>query len=322
MTAALRAETRRLFARRLTLLALLGLLALIALFQLQVNELVTPPSAEDVAASQAEYQEYLKDWEANHSEWEAECLADGGSAQDCASARPEPDDWGLTARPYDEAAGTAVTFGAYLGGMVAFVVTASFIGAEITTGSLANWLTFVPNRRRVFASKLLVVTGFSLLVGLAAGAVTVGASALLTSAHGQPLTGLPDIVAMATRGSLVVTVFGVSGFCMALLTGSTGATIGVLLGGIFVLYVRTILAFSSRWAQQLSPWSPEVNLQAVLSRGTTYLVSTGSGPGIASEDYATAEKTLSMAHGLGYWSVVLALLIVVTWLVFRRRDVT
>lgn len=319
MRQVLRAEIRRLFTRRLTLLALLGLLALVALFQLQVNAMVTPPSPEAVAAAQAEYQEYLEDWEANHEEWEAECVADGGSAQECATERPDPEGWGLAATPYDEAAGMAVTFGAYLGGMVIFVVTASFIGAEVTTGSLANWLTFVPDRRRVYAGKLLVAAGFSLLVGLAVGALTVAVSALLTLAHGQPLTGLPDIVAMAARGALVVGIFGVLGFCVALLTGSTGATIGVLLGAIFVLYVRIVLAYASRWAQLPAPMSPDVNLQAVLNKGTTYATSAGSGTG---EGYPSVEKTLSVWHGLGYWAVVLALLIAVTWHVFRRRDVT
>ena len=33
------------------------------------------------------------------------------------------------------------------------------------------------------------------------------------------------------------------------------------------------------------------------------------------------EKTVSLAHGLGYWAVLLAALIAVTWLLFRRRDV-
>lgn len=319
MRQVLRAEIRRLFTRRLTLLALLGLLALVALFQLQVNAMVTPPSPEAVAAAQAEYQEYLEDWEANHEEWEAECVADGGSAQECATERPNPEGWGLAATPYDEAAGMAVTFGAYLGGMVIFVVTASFIGAEVTTGSLANWLTFVPDRRRVYAGKLLVAAGFSLLVGLAVSALTVAVSALLTLAHGQPLTGLPDIVAMAARGALVVGIFGVLGFCVALLTGSTGATIGVLLGAIFVLYVRIVLAYASRWAQLPAPMSPDVNLQAVLNKGTTYATSAGSGTG---EGYPSVEKTLSVWHGLGYWAVVLGLLIAVTWHVFRRRDVT
>ena len=48
------------------------------------------------------------------------------------------------------------SFAVYLGGMVLFVVMASFIGAEVTTGSLANWLTFVPSRATVLGSKLAV----------------------------------------------------------------------------------------------------------------------------------------------------------------------
>ena len=316
----LRAEIRRLFSRRLTLLALLGLLALVGLFQLQVNQLVTPPSPEDIAAAQREYGDYLEDWEAHHEEWEAECVAEGQSAEECETSRPEPSEYGLSATPFDNAATIAVEVGVYLGGMVVFIAMASFIGAEVGTGSLANWLTFVPNRRRVFVSKLLVVAGFSLLVGLAIGTLTVAAAALLTSAHGQPLTGLPEVTAAALRGSLVVMIFGVLGFCLALLTGSTGATIAMLLGGVFVLYVRIILTFGSRWAQRLSRWSPEVNLQAVLDNGATYTVDAGSGP--AGEDYRTIEKTISLMHGLGYWTVVLALAITVTWLVFRRRDVT
>jgi hypothetical protein len=34
------------------------------------------------------------------------------------------------------------------------------------------------------------------------------------------------------------------------------------------------------------------------------------------------EKTIGVAHGLGYWAVLLTALIAVTWLVFRRRDIT
>ena len=59
MIPALRAETRRLLSRRLTLVALLALLGLIALFQLQVNAQVTPPSASEVAQAQQDYDRYV-----------------------------------------------------------------------------------------------------------------------------------------------------------------------------------------------------------------------------------------------------------------------
>lgn len=323
MINALRAEIRRLLSRRIVAVALLGLLALVGLYQLQVNSQVSPPSAAQVAEIQREYDEYLKEWEANHEEWEAECLDSGGGASECAQPRPDPSEWGLAPLAFEDAVGPAVSFGIYLGGMVLFVATASFIGAEITSGSLANWLTFVPDRRIVLISKLVVVSVFSVVVGAAVGFLTVGLSSLVTTIHGQPLTGLAAMSAMAARGTVVVAVFGIGGFLVGMLTGSTGASIGVLLAAFFLTYVQSALAFMARWAQHLSPWTFGVNLQAILNAGTTYQVSTGTSPPLDdSFDGAYVEKTVSLAQGLGYWTVVLAVLAAVTWLLFRRRDVT
>ena len=47
----------------------------------------------------AAYEEYLRDWEANHEQWETECVTSGGTAQECAIPRPDPSDWGLAATP-------------------------------------------------------------------------------------------------------------------------------------------------------------------------------------------------------------------------------
>jgi ABC-2 type transport system permease protein len=321
MRHALQAEALRLRSRRLTLVALLLLLGLIALFQLEVNSQIAPPSAAEQAQNQAGYEQDVQDWEANHTAWEADCTASGGTADECVVPRPDPSDWSLAPVTFLDAVPTAVSFSVYLAGLVLFVALASYVAAESTTGSLANWLTFVPDRRLVLASKLVVAAVFSLLVGVAATGLTVAASSVLALVHQQPLTGLDQVVAMAGRGVAVVVILGVLGFCVGLLTGSTGASIGVLLGGLVATYARLILSVTSRWAERLAAWSPEVNLSAILHAGTTYPVSTGTGA--TSEEPGTyLEKSLSLAHGLGYWAVLLAALIAVTWLVFRRRDVS
>ncbi len=129
----------------------------------------------------------------------------------------------------------------------------------------------------MLTSKLVVAAGFSLLVGVVATGLTVAASSVLALVHRQPLTGLDQVVAMAGRGVVVVMILGVLGFCVGLLTGSTGASIGVLLGGLVATYARLILSVTSRWAERLAAWSPEVNLSAILHAGTTYPVSTGTG---------------------------------------------
>ncbi len=320
MKHALRAETRRLLSRRLTLVALLVLFGMVALFQLQVNSAISPPSSAELAQNQADYQEYQRDWEANHETWEADCLDSGGTPAECAEPAPDPSGWGLAPESFRDVVPAAVGFAVYLSGLVLFVAMASFIGAECTTGSLANWLTFIPDRRIVLTSKLVVVTVFSLLVGGVASGLTVAASSVLALVHRQPLTGLDQVVAVAGRGVVVVLIFGVVGFCVGLLTGSTGASIGVLLGGLFLTYLRVILSVTTRWAEHLAPWSPEVNLAAILHAGTTYPVS--AGPGTGPDSGSLAERSLSLAHGLGYWAALLAVLVAVTWLVFRRRDVS
>jgi hypothetical protein len=40
------------------------------------------------------------------------------------------------------------------------------------------------------------------------------------------------------------------------------------------------------------------------------------------QTYETVERQISLAHGIGFWVAVVGVLVVVTGLVFRRRDVT
>ena len=63
-------------------------------------------------------------------------------------------------------------------------------------------------------------------------------------------------------------------------------------------------------------------LLAILDGGTTYAISTASGPIDDQHAAGFVAKSASLAHGLGYWAVLLAALIAVTWLLFRRRDVS
>ena len=45
--------------------------------------------------------------------------------------------------------------GSYLLAFVAFLLGPSFVGAEFSSGSIGNWLTFEPRRLRVYGSKLI-----------------------------------------------------------------------------------------------------------------------------------------------------------------------
>ena len=67
----------------------------------------------------------------------------------------------------------------YLVALTALMVAGSFIGAEYSTGSIANWLSFIPRRGRVFASKLVTIVAFSALASAAAAALDARIAALV-----------------------------------------------------------------------------------------------------------------------------------------------
>lgn len=315
-------ELRRLRSRRVTLVAGLVLLAALGLFQLVVNAQVSPPSAAQVTEQQRYFDEAHQQWEQQHVAQEKECLEAGGSQADCVWPEPTPADYALTASPFADVAPVALQMSAYLTLLTAFVVGASFMGAEYSTGSLANWLTFVPRRLLVYASKLGAVLVASAVAGAVANFLMLGLVVLLTRVHGGDLVGLGDVAATAGRAVPLACLAGVAGFVFALLTRHTVAALGIALGYLVVSAVLGGLAANAdgplAW---LPPWLPENNVAAFLEHGTTYtqyvLTVTEQG---ASGD--SVEKHISFGHSALYWAVLLVVAVVSAALVFRRRDVT
>lgn len=129
------------------------------------------------------------------------------------------------------------------------------------------------------------------------------------------------MVGLAARGVLVIVILGVLGFLIGLLTGSTGASIGVLLGGVFVSITLSAVALLARPLQLLARWNPQLNLKAILDKSADYTVTTGGGS-VTDGTAEVVQKTVGLAQGLGYWAVVLAALTAITWVLFRRRDIT
>jgi ABC-2 type transport system permease protein len=315
------AEINRLRSRRFTLLTLLAVAMILSVFQLQVNSAVSPPSAEAVAANQAQYERDLKEWEQHHEEWEQQCVDSGQPRQQCAGVAPTEANYGLQAVPFNEVAQIGLLLSIYLTGLAMFLVAASSIGAEFTTGSIANWLSFLPRRVPVFTSKLITVTAFALLVSVLASAFVLGMAALLTSVHGGEVSGLSQQLSMAGRGVAVAGALAVVGYCAALMTRHTAAALGVLLGYLFVWFIRNAPLREQAWAQRLTPWSPEANLAAIVDKGYQYAIPVKRlTEGGLSVEYL--QREVSVVHGAVYWIVLLAGLIIMALLIFRRRDVT
>ena len=309
------AESDRLLSRRFTRIALVVVLLVIGAFQLSVNASLRPPTAAEQASSQAQYEEARRFWEEN----ERTC-DNAGSPPDCRYPEPQLSEFSLS-RPFAEVTAESLEVSIYLVALAALMVAGSFIGAEYSSGSIGNWLSFLPRRGRVFLSKLVTVVAFSALAGAVFTGLALLVALVIARRYGLSAGGLGAELAMLGRGILVAVALGILGFCISTIGRHTAAAIGALLGYLFVWFVRNAILSESAWAQRLTLWTPEGNLAAVVRGEHQYFVPTRTvGPDGMSIDYL--ERTVSLTHGLVYWAVLLAVVIVGTAAVFRRRDVT
>jgi ABC-2 type transport system permease protein len=314
------AEINRLLSRRLTGIAMILILLGVAGYQLVINDALSPPSGEERAAAERSYQQAHEDWAAGREQYEKECRDSGSPQDDCVIPEPTLVEFTGDPTPFKEAASTALKLSTLLVALVTFTIAASFIGAEYSSGSIINWLTFVPRRSHVFWSKLLAVVGFAALLGTLAATLVLSASLILARLHDSPVEAVPELAGLGVRGVLPVVVLAVLGFCVGLLTRHTAGAIGILLAVLVVCFIRIGALSSQSWAQRITPWTPEGNIAALIDRGYTYAVPVEkvTREGVAVE---LVESAVSLTHGLVYWSIILTLVIMGSLLIFRHRDV-
>jgi len=316
----LRAEAARLLSRRFAAVALLIVLLGIGAWQIQVYFELSPPGAAELAQAQSSFDESHQDWVDHHLEYEKECVDGGQPANECTIPEPTLNDY-LYQGTFREVATSSVTLTSYVVALAVFMIAGSYIGAEYSSGSIANWLSFVPRRRAVYAAKLITVVLFAAAVAFVFQALTVGFALSVASSYDQPTDGLDKVADLAARGLLLPVLLGVLGACIGFLARHTAAAIGFLLGYLVLWFVRNGPLAEVAWAQRLTPWVPEANLAALLNNGHTYAIPvvTVTPEG---KSFDEIEKHLSLAHGAVYWAVLIVVVVLATGLVFRRRDVS
>jgi ABC-2 type transport system permease protein len=314
------AEASRLFSRRFTAMALLVLLLALSGYQLVVNKALSPMSEEQLATAQRAYDQAHQDWIANHEKYERDCRETGGAPQKCAIPEPTVADFTVDPTPFQEVARTAIELSTVLVGLVAFMIAASFIGAEYGTGSIANWLTFIPRRGHVFWSKLLTLIGFGALLGAFGVALVLTAGLVLARLHASHIASLRELAGLGARSVVIVIGLAVLGFCIGLVTRHTAGAIGVLLAYLIVFALRTGFLGERSWSQRVTPFTLEGNLAAILDHGYSYSVPVEkvTANGVSTE---LVQHTVSLAHGAIYWTILLAVVVVGSLMIFRRRDV-
>lgn len=317
-------ELRRLWWRRLAkaVLALTALLTIVSVFS--AYQLSSP---ENVARALDEYTRQAQDIPQ--------------MVQECEQAQQQARDAGETTADFGcdeiraqslESMGIASPLpGAVFGGLVgvgvmsyaflAFVLGASFIGAEFSTGSIGTWLTFQPRRIRVGLSKLAASTGGGLAVaatgvglsGLGAWAIGVvnrpGSDLHLPSGLdvGEPLSHF------VLRHVAIIAAAALVGGAVALLARNTGAVVGTAIG--YTVVVEGILGQGFLMGK-LNPWLLSTNITGFLQRGTTY-----QSMSCSASRCDSVTVPVSYTHSWLYLAVVAVLLVALSLAVFRRRDV-
>jgi hypothetical protein len=320
-----RAELHRFRSRRfiqiLLGLAVLGWLGATALSLLHYG---VPTPADHVAAQQT-VQQVLHDSEAQRQQ----CLDDPsvkGSAQPAdgvcgppltASSINENDF--LPHQPFDFAqSGSDGALGfAVASAVLAFLIGATWIGAEWSTRSLVALLFWVPRRLTVMSTKLGVLVMMSALLGLLSQGAWLAMAGLLRavdSTGGRLPNGFwSHLLATQGRGVLLTVFAALLGFGLTNLIRNTGAALGI--GFVYFAVLETaIRILRPAW----QPWLLSENaVGLLLPGGESIYIYDKLGP--QGFDAPRVYHIDNLQAGLTL-TVITAVIIGIGVLLFQRRD--
>lgn len=331
MTALVVVEGRRFRSR--AAVRWIAVLAVVAALVVVAGAWSSTRPASEAALAQAEeqYRMAADDWALHGEQYVEDCLQGEADAQEtdpqtdwgCDSMEPAPEQY----LPYR--AEFASSIGSWLSAVAQFLLLLAFaagvtaVTAELSTGSLALWLTFVPRRGRVYASKVLVpVLGVLGPVAVVVVLSVTGAYgvAALNDAVGETTT---DVwIHLAWQGLRVVGLAGLAagvGAALGFALRSAAAALGVAVGWLLLVDSLVLRGF----VQSLTPWSLGVNVQAWLDGGTEIYVSVPCTDLVGEEGMigvCSAPETITQLHGGLVLGAVGVVLVATGWLAFRRRD--
>ena len=320
----LRFRSRR-FIQVLLALGVVGFLVAVGIAATQFAQ----PSAEGLAAAEQRRAEVL----AEQERFRGQCLSDPNRPSDqppesfCGepfSAEDLPLDQFIDPQPFvladvlpDAALGVAG-----LAAVLAFVLGATYVGAEWSSRSMVALLFWEPRRGRVMATKLGVLTAAAALLGVVAQAAWTLAAVVLARTRGTS-DGLPrdfwsDLLGQQARSVLLAVIAGLIGFALANLVRNTGAALGV--GFVYFAIVENVLRNTVPRTQRFLLTD---NVAALLIDGGHRIYIYGEAfvdPSTGSVSFDGREILLSNVHGAVVLGLVTALLVSAGVLLFARRD--
>ncbi len=200
--------------------------------------------------------------------------------------------------------------------LVSLLLGASATAAEYSHRTMGTWLTFEPRRSLVYLSKVTAVAIASLpavVLGLVLAALGIFAVYQL---NGLP-TSLPTAqwLSLLWQGlRLIVLSTGAAAFGAALgtLLRRTSLVLGLVL--VYTLVGETLIGGI---LPALTPALLGTNINAFVQNGATWITYDCTGQGGCRE----IEHLLPLGQASVYLGVLIALVLIVAWVIFRRRDV-
>ncbi|MGB3827574.1 MAG: ABC transporter permease subunit [Ornithinimicrobium sp.] len=329
MNRLLKVELTRLSWRKLPVVALLAILAIVvlSLTAVHLQARTAAPGSEQYEMMKSEYEAYVADYEENGEQYRADCLEQ--QDQEREATGDQTLDFGCDA----DQIGTLQDWiggpgdlqpetGSLLDGLttvfllISLLVGASATAAEYSHRTMGTWLTFEPRRTMVYVSKVAAAA----LV--AAPAAILGmALAVLGMFAVYQLNGLPTSLTSAEWQSLLWR--GVRLAWLAAVSAAFGAALGTLLRrtsvvlGLVLIYTVVGETLISGILPALTPALLGSNIRAFAQNGWTWFTYPCEGGGACRE----VEHVLSLSQASVYLGALSAVVLVGTWVVFRRRDV-
>jgi len=204
---------------------------------------------------------------------------------------------------------------------LAFLIGATWVGAEWSSRSMVALLFWVPRRTAVMRAKLTVLVAATALLGVVAQALWWGTALLLAATLGRA-TPLPDdfyadLLGQQARSVLLVVLVGLLGFGFSNLMRGTGAALGV--GFLyFAIVENAVRNLRPSWQE----WLLTDNAAALVLPGgnTLYLYDESFVDPTTGFTGGGRELVLSNLHGGLVLGFATAALVAVGVVVFARRD--
>jgi hypothetical protein len=202
---------------------------------------------------------------------------------------------------------------------LAFLLGATYVGAEWSTRSMVALLFWEPRRRKVMATKLLVLAGASAALAVVTQAAwLLVARYLLAATRGT--TAVPDgtwseLIAGASRGTLLVVLLGVLGFGIANLLRNTAAAFGAAF--VWFVIAENVLRGLLPTSQ---PYLLTESAVALLTQGGSRVYvneATVDGQGVFS---SSREIVISNLHGGLVLATAVTIIVATGVVLFARRD--